>query len=257
MGENRKQDRPMVGRANVEPRCARTTYYGGTEGHRQGLTQLFSGFPMRTDRRHTFVIAGFEVSKDKLRASVWTVSNCLEGNGTMLQSPNSEFDVQKHTVDIHHALLYITGLREAVSRDDRKRLQKKLRASYSVDQIEKIVVDVIKMASSKPKWGRGINDNVLAIRVSPRGEVLATQYPASAGYSRYVPILVWYEAGRDYAAGDALVVSSRKGWRFGPIMYVMPPSSAGLQSKVDFSFRFDNAKHKKDHVGEISIVQEI
>ena len=97
----------------------------------------------------------------------------------------------------------------------------------------------------------------MSILLANSGEVQATHY-TTYDYSRYVPPILWYEAGRDYIAGDALITSSQnKVFQFGPMIFTSPPSNPSTQeeAQMDFHFKFVNAKYKKEPLGDVSLVK--
>ena len=224
-------------------------------------TKWFRTFPTSLDKRHTFVIGGWERSRTKPRAALWTVTNYVAEDGrTPLDSAKDVFDVQKHAIRPSGGFLLLSGQHDAVSRNDRKRLEAALRAGAHPDRLEMALVDTVRAAASKAKWANMINGNVLAILLAPRGEVRASHYPSSGNVSRYIPLFAWYEAGRNYVSGDGWTFGSgTQGYQFGPSMFVRPPSIPAMipEAKVKFLFRMTEAKHKREPVGDVSIVRII
>jgi hypothetical protein len=219
-------------------------------------TDWFTTFPKSLDKRHSFIIAGWEKLGNDSRAVAWRISNSVSENEETPGSDMDTFHVKRFDIKKGRALLYITGLTGAFSRDDRRIIEALLKTEVTLDKAEEALVDNIRRASSNPKWSWGINGNVRAILVDWSGKVRATQYPISGRPTRYIPLCMWYEAGRNYVAGDGWC-STNWTYRIGPIMYIMPPSPPvdKHDEKVDFLIRFSEAKHKKDAVRDIEVIK--
>lgn len=221
-------------------------------------TDWFSTFPQGIDKRHIFIITGWELSKHDAIPVVWRVANCITEDGSTLESAGDAFDVLKSEVGKSNALLQASGLTGIFSRNERRRIKALLRIKSSPDKVEATLVDIIQKASHNPQWAWGINDNVLAILLTANGKARATSYSAYMRYSRYIPLLLWYERGRNYIVGDGKCSSSEDlVYQFGPLMFLAPPANniEKQETVVDFKFRFSEAKHKSESLGHISIMR--
>ena len=219
-------------------------------------TDWFGTFPKSLNERHSFVVAGWERSGNDSRAVAWRISNSVSEDGETLESAMDTFNVRRFDIKKPRALLQITGLTGAFSRDDRRIIGALLKTKLTPDKAEEALVNNVRRASSNPKWSWGINGNVLAVLVDSSGKVRATQYPILRKPIRYIPLCMWYEAGRNYVVGDGWC-SPNWTYQIGPIMYVMPPlSTVGKHDeKVGFLIRFEEAKHKKDAVRDIQVIK--
>jgi len=214
-------------------------------------TDWFRTFPRMVDKRHTFIIAGWEKQGNDSRAVIWRVENCLSKEGGALESAKDTFDIVRFDIGNSRANLQGSGLVGAFSRDDRRRLEAMVRTKFSPNQAREMLVDIIKRASRDPKWSWGINGNVLAVLLTPSGQVEATHYDSLGKLSRYVPFVLWYRQGRNYVAGDGWC-SSSSGlvYQFGDLMFIETPGVKGTKEEVDFMFRFTDAKYKKEQLAD-------
>jgi len=219
-------------------------------------TDWLRDFPKGFNKRHVFIVAGWENWGNGSRAVVWKIANDMSEGGVSVEPAKDIFDVRRFDGRKSEALVQISGLTGAFSRDDKRRLEAVLKTKMTLDKTEKAVVDTIKRASLKTKWQRGINGNVLAVLLDKKGRVRATQYPISGKASRYIPLLLWYEAGRNYVVGDGWCAPNWN-YKFGPLMLVNTPSHIGQSQdgNLDFLIRFEEAKHKKELVRDICVIK--
>lgn len=220
-------------------------------------TNWFGTFPKTVDKRHTFTIAGWEKKGGESRAVVWRVANCLSEEGRTLESAKDTFDIERFDIGTSRVHYQVSGLVDAFSRDDRRRLEAVFRTKPNPNQIKEMLVDIIKRASRNPKWSWGINGNVLALLLAPSGQVEATHYDSSGKLSRYVPFVLWYYQGRNYVAGDGWCSSlSGLAYQFGGFLFTETPGGTGTEEKMDFRFRFIDAKYKKEQpAGDVDIIK--
>jgi len=220
-------------------------------------TDWFNTFPSNIDKRHTFTLAGWENSIHGPMPTVWRVTNSITRDNVILEKARDSFDAWKISMRQSYAGFFASGLGGAITRHSKESIQAALRAHATPDRIEQVLVDIIKAAASDPKWAWGINNNILSILLANSGKVQATYY-TTHHYSRYIPPILWYEAGRDYIAGDAWITSSQnKVFQFGPMVFTAPPSnpSAQNETKLDFHFKFTNAKYKKEPLGDVNFIK--
>ena len=223
-------------------------------------TDWFNTFPVNIDqrtKRHTFTLAGWENSITGVMPVVWRVTNSVTHNDVSLELANDSFDAWKIPMHPSSAGVFVSGLCGAITRQSRQNIQAALRAHATPIRIEQVLVGIVQAAASNPQWAWGVNDNILSIIMDKSGEVQATHY-AGQYYSRYVPPILWYEAGRDYIAGDAWITSSQnKIFQFGPMVFTAPPSNPTTQQEVeiDFHFKFIEAIHKQETPGDVSLIK--
>ena len=139
-------------------------------------TSWFRTFPKTVDKRHTFMIAGWEKQGNNSKAVIWRVENCLSREGGALKSAKDTFGIVRFDIGNSRVNLQGSGLVNAFSRDDRRRLEAMFRTKFSPIQAREMLVDIIKRASRDPKWSWGINKNVLTILLTPNGQIEATHY---------------------------------------------------------------------------------
>ncbi len=225
-------------------------------------TDLFGTFPRNSEKRHTFVVAGWVTSEAKRKPALWLVTNCAGLGQRMPEQARDSFDVQRIPVSSSRGTLHWTGLVGAIARSDRPAFEAALRKSTDLDQVEQAVVTLIRTAAAKPKWCRGINGDVLSIAISPDGQACSTFYPESAPASNYAPLFVWYDAGRNIIVGDAdITPASGRVYRFGRAMLVDAPgaerelSSVPIHpSQIRFRMRISEPKFKKEARGDSPII---
>lgn len=216
---------------------------------------LFARIPNAIDKRHTFTVAGWQNTDQGLTPCVWRITNCITRDDISLTAAADSFEVQRLPMSRSDAHMFVTGLCGAITRPDKRRIYSTLRAHLHPDRVEQALVDVVKRASSDPNWGWGINASVMAITMTVNGESRATHYPPSDRCSRYLPLVVWYEAGRNYAAGNGWIqcVDERQ-HHFGPIVVTVPATNPAIsrETRAEFSFQFSDAKYKKEPIGNVT-----
>lgn len=220
-------------------------------------TDWFNTFPENIDRRHTFTLAGWEKSITGSVPVVWRVTNCVTHDDVSLEKANDSFDAWKIPLRPSYVGVFVSGLGGAITRQSKQNIQAALRARATPIRMEQVLVDIIRTAAADPKWAWGINNNILSIILVNSGEVQATHY-AGQICTRYVPPILWYEAGRDYIAGDAQITSKQnKIFQFGPMTFAASPSNPSTQeeAEIDFHFRFKDAIYKKESLGNVSLVK--
>lgn len=238
----------------------------GLEIIRQLATDWFRTFPETVDKRHTFVVAGWDSSTAKPRPAIWTVTNCTSADDKMLEQARDVFHVRKYPFRGSRAAVHGFGLHQAIARSERRRLEAALRKSAQLDRAEEALVAMVRAAAHKPKWSWGINGEVMSIALSPHGQARCTFYSESAPASNYAPLFVWYEAGRNIAAGDVEITPAAGfGYRFGKAMLVASPGGAVPKRltparddlRMGFRLRVSEARFHTEPPGLVPIVQPI
>lgn len=115
-------------------------------------TDWFGTFPKNLNKRHSFIIAGWEKSGNDSSAVAWRISNSITDDGKTLESAMNTFHVKKFDIKKPRALLQISGLTGAFSRDDKRRIEALLKTKLTPDKAEEALVNTIKRAALNPKW---------------------------------------------------------------------------------------------------------
>ena len=209
-------------------------------------TDWFKTFPHSLNKLHTFTLAGWESCQSGLTPVVWRITNCITEDGKSLNNASEAFNAWEIPIRSSSAGLFVSGLTGIISRQAKASIFAALRAHANPTRMEEVLVDIIRQGASDPKWSWGINNNVLSILLANTGEIQATHH-TNHSFSRYIPPILWYEAGRDYIAGDSWITSSQnKVFQFGPMLFASPPSNPCTEeeAQVDFHFKYFDAKYK-------------
>lgn len=225
-------------------------------------TAWFKTFPDTVDKRHTFVIAGW-LLQPRPQPKVWIITNCAGVGKRMPATARAEFDVQELPIRRSATMVYWFGLVGAIDRNDKRPFFAALQRATDFDQVEEVIVSLIRRAAAKRRWSWGIGQDVLSIGLSSGGEARSTYYPVSAPRSNYAPLFVWYDAGRNITVGDAEITpASGRVYRFARAMLVDAPgaerelSSVPMDpSQIRFRMRISEPKFKKEARGDSPIVE--
>jgi hypothetical protein len=237
------------------------------EAMSKAATDWFSTFPGHWEKRHIFTIAGLLRKDGSAKPVVWYVHNCLGHDGSMLAVADNGFKVNRFDPTGRKAALSITGLAQAVSRNDRRRLQAGLRSAKRIEDTEKALVLCIRRAADKPQWRWGIGSNCMVVSLGRRLEARAMYYPASPEEGARGPLFAWYEGGLNLLAGDMQASpGTTVGYSFGGVRFqVGVPHMTGREriqpvtpvaERLQFLFRMGDSKHHpNDEVRDIPVVQ--
>ena len=171
-------------------------------------TELFRTFPDHLEKRHVFVIAGWEQKNDTiLKPYVRTISN-VSTNGSV----EKEFKVE--SLDSSRPQVIIIPPTQPFDRNDRRILQASLRKANTVDEIEKALVKAIRIVASKPN-SYGVGKNCMAISLATTKQARAVSYSLNQEKTFFGPFFLWYEGGRNIGVGDIEVISDPGQFLFG------------------------------------------
>lgn len=233
----------------------------------KAATALCRRFSKDSDRRLSLIIAGWLRRIDAAPIpKMWIIANYIADDGrTALHRANDEFKIQPIPVDSRRKRItvWMSAMWQAIPRPSRRRLETALRRSSNLESTERALVEAIRTAAGQPNWNNWINGNILTIAVASDGKACATHHPLTGVKEYYAPLFLWYRAGRNFLAGDAWAVPSGNiRYRFGQVMLthinpteqIFSPESKS-EAQIKFLFRFDFAKHKREPVGEVSLIE--
>jgi hypothetical protein len=225
------------------------------------VTQWFKTFPPAVNKRHVFVVAGYERSIAGTRAAVWTLTNYSKDGWSARAVAEDAFTLRRVPIGGQRGLFLATGIAEAMHREDRRRFAAKLRATPSVEALEESLVSLVRDAAGRPASANGINRNVLTIATDPPGHVRTTYHPLGNRSFNYAPLCVWHQGDKNVIAGDARMTNSPHwGCQFGRAMLVGPVSENPARrapkpdvQRAGFLFRFSEARFKREPAENINL----
>jgi len=220
-------------------------------------THLFREFPLGIAKRHAFVVAGWTREGTARAPKCWVVANGPETVWGDNSAACDRFSVRSVRSSARAGQVVLTGMLDAVSRNDRKRLAGLLSAAKTAEAIEASSVAAIRGAAAKPAYEWAIGKSCMAVSLTPSAAVSARCYGDGDEPWNWGPHLLWYYGGRSFSVADVQALPSGNyalAFGGGPTPIKLVVSSAATHLSLSplsaqklmtrFKVRLADAKHR-------------